>query len=58
MNTKEDFKLSYDQATFLMECMRYYVNNEEFDYTDEDGNVILTSSEMNQLFLDIQNRRY
>jgi hypothetical protein len=58
MTTSTDHKLSYEQAQFLMECITYYMNYEEFDFADEEGNVCLTFDQINQLFLDIQDRKF
>lgn len=53
-----DTKLSQDQAQFLMECIRYYMNREEFDYKDEEDNVLLTYDQINELYRDIQDRKF
>ena len=53
-----DHKLSQDQAQFLMECIRFYMNREEFDYKDEEDNVLLTYDQINELYRDIQDRKF
>ncbi len=50
--------LSQDQTHFLLECVKFYMNDEKFSFDDEVGNVILSYDEIQQLVEDLKERKF
>ena len=50
--------LSQDQTHFLLECVKFYMNDQKFSFDDEVGNVILSYDEIQQLIEDLKERKF
>lgn len=57
-NNSEGLKLSYEQAEFLLECINFWASKGPMEYVSGDGAVVMNYEEINQLFLDIQSRKF
>ena len=50
--------LSQDQTHFLLECVKFYLDGESFDFTNEYDEVILSKEDIQQLIEDLKERKF